>query len=134
LRGHTLAAALVGNRRVGEAVADDPGAARQRRLDDFLHVVEARREHEQGFDQDRKSTRLNSSHVAISYAVFCLKKKKKKKMNRKAYKLVHLVASQDTSVIIAAPLHINVIMLLENIYKTASKIRIDEILRERIII
>src|SRR5207249_10843286 len=29
-------------------------------------------------DQDRKSTRLNSSHVSISYAVFCLKKKKKK--------------------------------------------------------
>src|SRR5207253_9648744 len=29
-------------------------------------------------DQDRKSTRLNSSHVAISYAVFCLKKKKQK--------------------------------------------------------
>src|SRR5690625_7610679 len=28
-------------------------------------------------EQDRKSTRLNSSHVAISYAVFCLKKKKK---------------------------------------------------------
>src|SRR3989442_9195199 len=28
---------------------------------------------------DRKSTRLNSSHVRISYAVFCLKKKKKKK-------------------------------------------------------
>src|SRR5207253_9468771 len=28
---------------------------------------------------DRKSTRLNSSHVAISYAVFCLKKKNKKK-------------------------------------------------------
>src|SRR5439155_27088651 len=27
-------------------------------------------------DKDRKSTRLNSSHVAISYAVFCLKKKK----------------------------------------------------------
>src|SRR5690625_5355431 len=29
--------------------------------------------------QDRKSTRLNSSHVAISYAVFCLKKKKEHK-------------------------------------------------------
>src|SRR5437870_11054914 len=29
-------------------------------------------------ERDRKSTRLNSSHVAISYAVFCLKKKKKK--------------------------------------------------------
>src|SRR5687768_18515047 len=31
--------------------------------------------------QDRKSTRLNSSHGYISYAVFCLKKKKKKKKN-----------------------------------------------------
>src|SRR5438874_3814778 len=31
---------------------------------------------------DRKSTRLNSSHVEISYAVFCLKKKKKKKYNK----------------------------------------------------
>src|SRR5262245_62436366 len=29
--------------------------------------------------RDRKSTRLNSSHLGISYAVFCLKKKKKKK-------------------------------------------------------
>src|SRR5690625_6905303 len=29
--------------------------------------------------EDRKSTRLNSSHVAISYAVFCLKKKKLRK-------------------------------------------------------
>src|SRR5438874_9743990 len=29
--------------------------------------------------RDRKSTRLNSSHVEISYAVFCLKKKKQKK-------------------------------------------------------
>src|SRR5205814_8197956 len=35
--------------------------------------------------RDRKSTRLNSSHLGISYAVFCLKKKKKKKQtyNRK---------------------------------------------------
>src|SRR6267142_6215333 len=44
-----------------------------------------------GSDQDRKSTRLNSSHMSISYAVFCLKKKKKlnylkihvKKQNKK---------------------------------------------------
>src|SRR5437870_9857240 len=36
--------------------------------------------------QDRKSTRLNSSHVAISYAVFCLKKKKKKKKKKIQYK------------------------------------------------
>src|SRR5439155_3889922 len=43
--------------------------------------------------RDRKSTRLNSSHVAISYAVFCLKKKKKnrqqafirKKKNKNIY-------------------------------------------------
>src|SRR5262245_47763997 len=32
---------------------------------------------------DRKSTRLNSSHLGISYAVFCLKKKKKKRTNSK---------------------------------------------------
>src|SRR5438034_5787839 len=31
--------------------------------------------------EDRKSTRLNSSHTVISYAVFCLKKKKKKQKN-----------------------------------------------------
>src|SRR5437868_8944138 len=33
-------------------------------------------------DGDRKSTRLNSSHVSISYAVFCLKKKKKTNYRR----------------------------------------------------
>src|SRR5260221_8698597 len=32
--------------------------------------------HERAAPQDRKSTRLNSSHTVISYAVFCLKKKK----------------------------------------------------------
>src|SRR5437870_9265332 len=36
-----------------------------------------------GFPTDRKSTRLNSSHVAISYAVFCLKKKKKEDLTSK---------------------------------------------------
>src|SRR3989442_4838074 len=44
--------------------------------------VKNRRSHEAGRAcrrkwRDRKSTRLNSSHVRISYAVFCLKKKKK---------------------------------------------------------
>src|SRR5688572_31300995 len=34
-------------------------------------------------ESDRKSTRLNSSHSQISYAVFCLKKKKKKKTIKK---------------------------------------------------
>src|SRR4051812_37753671 len=33
--------------------------------------------------EDRKSTRLNSSHMSISYAVFCLKKKKKKHKNKR---------------------------------------------------
>src|SRR5687768_18449640 len=37
------------------------------------------RPHALGRLEDRKSTRLNSSHGYISYAVFCLKKKKKKK-------------------------------------------------------
>src|SRR5438034_2550409 len=40
----------------------------------------ARRHADGGGPADRKSTRLNSSHTVISYAVFCLKKKKKSKM------------------------------------------------------
>src|SRR5690349_21978171 len=47
--------------------------------------------------QDRKSTRLNSSHVEISYAVFCLKKKKKKKhskrMNKNTYGGTRIIES-----------------------------------------
>src|SRR5690625_6039616 len=38
---------------------------------------------------DRKSTRLNSSHVAISYAVFCLKKKKNKNNNNTKQRKKH---------------------------------------------
>src|SRR2546426_8161904 len=41
-------------------------------------VADGAARHQQGVKQDRKSTRLNSSHLVISYAVFCLKKKKKK--------------------------------------------------------
>src|SRR5690349_22137914 len=37
--------------------------------------------------EDRKSTRLNSSHVEISYAVFCLKKKKKTKKQKHTNKI-----------------------------------------------
>src|SRR5688572_33353603 len=50
---------------------DDPVDAveRDRRVNGVLH-------------EDRKSTRLNSSHSQISYAVFCLKKKKKKKKSK----------------------------------------------------
>src|SRR2546426_7309401 len=38
-----------------------------------------------GPDADRKSTRLNSSHLVISYAVFCLKKKKKNRQHAASY-------------------------------------------------
>src|SRR5690606_41732606 len=76
---------LGGDRHV-HAVADEHGRARERRqvqapaLDRAVQLLrqplggERRRRRE-----DRKSTRLNSSHVKISYAVFCLKKKKKKR-------------------------------------------------------
>src|SRR3712207_7002792 len=57
-------------REVAHHVADGgPGAVVAHRGDDargFVHGVR---------DADRKSTRLNSSHANISYAVFCLKKK-----------------------------------------------------------
>src|SRR2546422_7365049 len=45
----------------------------------FLYVVQARAQlgAPVDVDRDRKSTRLNSSHGYISYAVFCLKKKKR---------------------------------------------------------
>src|SRR5688572_31240411 len=38
-------------------------------------------------NRDRKSTRLNSSHSQISYAVFCLKKKKKSKATKRSAKM-----------------------------------------------
>src|SRR2546426_4920125 len=49
------------------------GRFRQRRVVDASSSTE-----EGGANRDRKSTRLNSSHLVISYAVFCLKKKKNK--------------------------------------------------------
>src|SRR5439155_13179168 len=50
---------------------------------DFLHGRDlVRRPRARVATGDRKSTRLNSSHVAISYAVFCLKKKKSKWFTR----------------------------------------------------
>src|SRR5437870_10930326 len=54
------ASAAVGARRVGPEPVEEPQA----------HPLVV-------LQRDRKSTRLNSSHVAISYAVFCLKKKKR---------------------------------------------------------
>src|SRR5437773_8721736 len=45
---------------------------------------------------DRKSTRLNSSHITISYAVFCLKKKKKHDLVDERWKLTR-ITDQDPS-------------------------------------
>src|SRR2546426_7633204 len=53
-----------------------PGEARTAVASGDPRAVHVRRESER--PGDRKSTRLNSSHLVISYAVFCLKKKKKK--------------------------------------------------------
>src|SRR2546430_12534942 len=44
------------------------------------------------FSKDRKSTRLNSSHSQISYAVFCLKKKKKKNNDINTIRYIHHAA------------------------------------------
>src|SRR5688572_32464843 len=49
--------------------------------DDQERLEDAQHRGEQAV-QDRKSTRLNSSHSQISYAVFCLKKKKQKKLEQ----------------------------------------------------
>src|SRR3712207_9289494 len=63
---------------------EPPGLLGRQRGDDHAGIASAPLDlladgvHRRG-GQDRKSTRLNSSHANISYAVFCLKKKKKKK-------------------------------------------------------
>src|SRR5687768_18358066 len=71
------------DRSIADAVASGPEAAMQMRLavarakhSDFS--ARRLRERLYQFLEDRKSTRLNSSHGYISYAVFCLKKKKHK--------------------------------------------------------
>src|SRR5436305_8151795 len=70
----------------------DPGrglqGGRARRLEPHAPPAAQPRDRRQGAGTDRKSTRLNSSHVRISYAVFCLKKKKKPRQhlpNAKTY-------------------------------------------------
>src|SRR5438874_6593700 len=48
-------------------------------------------------ETDRKSTRLNSSHVEISYAVFCLKKKKKKTKYNNYFQTSHTYTVTSSS-------------------------------------
>src|SRR3712207_7823154 len=68
-------AALPGLGRVLELLADrDPEALADQPVQVELGVVHRHAAHRHVLD--RKSTRLNSSHANISYAVFCLKKKK----------------------------------------------------------
>src|SRR5207248_10014800 len=66
-------------RSLGVAIAEHAGREHERTLE--LHARDAEaagRERDRAeVHRDRKSTRLNSSHRTISYAVFCLKKKKK---------------------------------------------------------
>src|SRR5204862_7794210 len=64
---------------VGRSLADIPVLCKDvvRYIGDHVAAVAAEtKEQAEAALQDRKSTRLNSSHVEISYAVFCLKKKK----------------------------------------------------------
>src|SRR5687768_18129738 len=50
---------------------------------------------EAGAPRDRKSTRLNSSHGYISYAVFCLKKKKKEQKSKKILRVHEVTDKSD---------------------------------------
>src|SRR5690606_41604778 len=68
-------------RRRGEHRGADLEGAQVRHVEPqraHLRFLDRAEQHVQREPRDRKSTRLNSSHVKISYAVFCLKKKKKK--------------------------------------------------------
>src|SRR5207249_6022891 len=62
--------------RIAKMEAGDPSVSLDLLVRSLLILGTSRRELSRIID--RKSTRLNSSHVSISYAVFCLKKKKKK--------------------------------------------------------
>src|SRR5438034_4482122 len=79
----TLFRSVVGQCRdqgIGVRCHDElrPRAGRHQHLGDQCQRI--------GVEPDRKSTRLNSSHTVISYAVFCLKKKKE---NNKTMTLTH---------------------------------------------
>src|SRR4051795_8454258 len=58
-----------------------------------------------GARRDRKSTRLNSSHTLISYAVFCLKKKKKTPHHDGTSPLSHASVEEQTTPPVSCSLH-----------------------------
>src|SRR5438067_9278485 len=65
---------------------DDVASAGQAALDGIkdgkIAIFKGPIKDQNGALKDRKSTRLNSSHVSISYAVFCLKKKNREERNQ----------------------------------------------------
>src|SRR3989442_8201085 len=84
---------LFRSRRVHAHLPQRNGASLDHAVEELLAVAReaaqqlvARRDGK----KDRKSTRLNSSHVRISYAVFCLKKKKKKQHGHKTDDTEHI--------------------------------------------
>src|SRR5438034_5139935 len=68
--------------RTGMAMAPPRRAVAGRSTDNCHYGATNHRRIGAGPTRDRKSTRLNSSHTVISYAVFCLKKKNKKQKHR----------------------------------------------------
>src|SRR3989442_5990152 len=64
---------------------------RRRQLEGWRGQHRVRRHRDEQEHQDRKSTRLNSSHVRISYAVFCLKKKKKQNTMKYEHRIVKVI-------------------------------------------
>src|SRR2546422_10356584 len=68
--------------RVASAGLAGQQAQRRQRIPAGSHAGEEHLDSLRRVNKDRKSTRLNSSHGYISYAVFCLKKKKKKNTNK----------------------------------------------------
>src|SRR3712207_6957712 len=71
--------------RVREVAHDLLGAALEDLLLDPLELVAHLAQHREAVvERDRKSTRLNSSHANISYAVFCLKKKQRPRCSPKS--------------------------------------------------
>src|SRR3712207_7330717 len=67
------------------------GPAREQPRGDRAGQHEQRRRGSGRRELDRKSTRLNSSHANISYAVFCLKKKKKTPTVNASYHIIRMI-------------------------------------------
>src|SRR5690349_22860544 len=74
-RGHPKPQERFAVREIRVHIVGGRGARRHNVLEEPAPLVEIDDEHGVAPIRDRKSTRLNSSHVEISYAVFCLKKK-----------------------------------------------------------